>query len=232
MSQCVDCWDSTPCQDDNRVWSMIFCEPSLSQDSWQSSCFKTHASLPTHPGVLLLWSGNSQGQFCCLWPLPFLGSQGSVKPKLGVTGHHLSHVLEGQVSLLRGWVSGSLREKKQKSPIHHDIGLLPVRSSQGGLSELQDSLAKHTFPPVTSLSSFRSMPSWPSHIPALMDATKKEGCSVCLEGPLPTLSLSFSKIPLEVKSGTAPLLIEVQRDPPWRTQSEQASGKWTSLSNI
>ena len=97
---------------------MIFCEPSLSQDSWQSSCFKTHASLPTHPGILLLWTGNSEGQSCYLWPLAFLGSQGTVGPKVGMTSRHQSHLLEGQVSLLQGWVSGSLREKKQESPIH------------------------------------------------------------------------------------------------------------------
>ena len=108
---------------------MVFREPSLSQDSWQSSCFKTHASLPTYPGILLLWSGNSEGQSCCLWPLAFLGSQGSVGPKLGLMGHHLSHVLKGQVSWHLGWDSRSLREKKQGSPIHHDLGLLPLPSS-------------------------------------------------------------------------------------------------------
>ena len=165
---------------------MIFREPSLSQDPWQISCFKTHGSLPTHPGILLC-AGNSEGQSCCLWPLAILGFQGSVGPKRRVMGHHLSHVLEGQVSLLRGWILGSLREKKHVSPIHHDMGLVPVPSSQGGLSELQDSRAKHTFPLVTSLSSFLPTLSWPSHISALRKAALKQRL-------LLTLSLSLYKI--------------------------------------
>ena len=205
---------------------MIFWEPSLSQDSWQSSCFKTHASLHTYPGILLLWSGNSEGQSCCLWPLALLGSQGSVGPKLAVTRRHQSHVLEGQVSLLRGWVSGSLRQKKQVSPIHHDIGLLPVPSYQGGISECQDICAKHTIPTVSSLSSFLSTPSWPSHIPALRKPTLEA------QGLLLTLSLSLSKSPVETKPGTRPLPIEAQWDPPWSTQKAKASGKWASPSHI
>ena len=176
MSQCVAYWDSSPCQDGqqglvNDLLGALPVSRLLAELLLQNPCQPSH--LPWHPPVL---SGISEDQSCCLRPLAILGSQVSVGPKLGVMGHHQYHILEGQVCLLQGWVSSSLREKKQVGPIHHDMGLLPVLSPQGGFSEFQDNRAKLTFPPFTSVSSFLSMPSWPSHIPALMDATNKEGC--------------------------------------------------------